>query len=138
MGTPKKLEWEEKYSVGVKLIDDQHKMMFATINELLDAVNTSPTKEKLHGIIDQLIKYKKFHFATEERYFEEFNYENTKDHINRHNIFNLKLVEIQKKWGDNNLSLAFDLVDFLEDWLIDHLMTADQEYKECFKAHGLK
>jgi hemerythrin len=29
-------------------------------------------------------------------------------------------------------------MDFLEDWLIDHLMTVDQEYETCFKNHGLK
>ena len=32
----KKLEWEDKYSVGVEEIDSQHKRMFATINELLE------------------------------------------------------------------------------------------------------
>lgn len=138
MGTPKKLEWEEKYSVGVKLIDDQHKMMFGIINDLFEAINTAPTKEKLHGIIDQLVQYKRFHFATEERYFHEFNYEKTEDHIAKHNTFNERLNEIKTKYEDDSLPLAFELVDFLEDWLLNHLQTADQEYKECFKAHGLK
>ena len=134
----KKLEWNDKYSVGVELIDDQHKIMFATINELIDAIDTTPTKEKLVAIIEQLVNYKKFHFATEEKYFAEFNYEKSDDHIAKHRMFNEKLAEVQSKCGDDVILLAFELVDFLEDWLVDHLMTADQEYKACFQAHGLK
>jgi len=30
-----KLEWDEKYSVKVKLIDDQHKFMLTTINQYI-------------------------------------------------------------------------------------------------------
>jgi len=140
MVSDKKLMWEEKYSVGVQLIDDQHKKMFATINELIDAIRTTPTKEKLMGIIGQLVQYKKFHFATEERYFDEFHYEKTAEHKAAHNEFNDNLVALQAKYtaDDQTIEFAFALVDFLEDWLINHLMTADQEYKECFKEHGLK
>lgn len=137
MTTKKRLEWEDKYSVGVQLIDEQHKKMFSTINELIEVIESTPNKEKIAGIIDQLVQYKKFHFATEERYFKEFNYEKTEEHIKKHLLFNENLAKVQEKNGDDVISLAFDLVDFLEDWLIDHLMTADQEYKECFKAHGL-
>lgn len=134
----KKLVWEEKYSVGVKLIDEQHQMMFSTINELMEAINTKPTKEKLNGIINQLVQYKKFHFATEERYFKEFNYEKTDEHITKHQEFNQKLTQIQTKYSEDVLAFAFALVNFLEDWLVEHLMTADQEYKACFKANGLE
>ncbi|MEI8096695.1 MAG: bacteriohemerythrin [Candidatus Moraniibacteriota bacterium] len=138
MKTDKNLEWKEEYSVGVQLIDEQHKMIFATINELVDMINTTPTKEKLAFVIGQLVAYKKFHFATEEKYFVEFHYEGTEEHIAKHKMFNDTLEKVQEECGDDMLTLAFRLVDFLEDWLIDHLMTVDQEYKVCFAEHGLK
>ncbi len=134
----KKLEWEESYSVQVKEIDDQHKKLFATINELIDSIYEQTTKEHLNGIIDSLIIYKRFHFATEVRYFKEFNYSGAQDHINKHNMFNEKLDAIQKEFGADTVTFAFKLVDFLEDWLIQHLMTVDQQYVPCFKEHGLK
>ena len=134
----KKLEWEEMYSVGVEEIDSQHKMMFKTINELVDVINTTPTNEKLQAIINQLVQYKKFHFATEEKYFVEFAYEKKDEHIAKHNEFNQKLTELEQKLGNNTLELAYELVDFLEDWLIGHLLTIDHEYIPCFKEHGLK
>jgi hemerythrin-like metal-binding protein len=134
----KKLEWEEKYSVGVEEIDDQHKKMFAVINELLDAINSNTTEKHLGEIIDGLVEYKMFHFATEEKYFKEFNYEEAEEHVGKHKEFNDKLNKLKEKYPMPTVDFAFELVDFLEDWLIDHLMAMDQKYKKCFHDHGLK
>ncbi len=134
----KKLEWNEKYSVGVKELDDQHKHMFDTINELLDAISNNNTEEHLGHIIETLVKYKVFHFATEEKYFEEFHYEEAEEHVSKHKEFNEKLTKMKEKYPTFSVDFAFELIDFLEDWLIDHLMVTDQKYKKCFHDHGLK
>lgn len=134
----KKLEWEEQYSVGVKELDDQHKRMFATINKLMEIINSGKTEEDLGSIIESLINYKIFHFATEEKYFKEFNYEGAEEHIQKHQEFNTKLISLKEKYPTYTIEFAFDLVNFLEDWLIGHLMITDRKYIECFHEHGLK
>ena len=75
---------------------------------------------------------------TEEKYFKEFNYAGADEHIAKHKEFSENLAILQKKHEGDTLAFAFALVDFLEDWLINHLMTVDQQYKQCFKEHGLK
>lgn len=134
----KKLDWDDKYSVGVVEIDNQHKRMFSIINELLEAIQTNTPAEHLGNIIKTLVDYKIFHFATEEKYFKEFNYEETEDHVAKHHEFNDNLAKLKEKYPDYNIEFAFELADFLENWLINHLMTLDQGYRECFRAHGLK
>ena len=67
-----KLEWEEKYSVGVLEIDTQHKKLFATINELIDIIGGHFEQLAINKVVSELLDYKKFHFATEEKYFKEF------------------------------------------------------------------
>jgi len=134
----KKLEWEDKYSVGVLEIDNQHKRMFTVINELLDAINENKQEEHLISIIDTLLQYKKFHFETEEKYFKEFNYDGAEEHIQKHKEFAKKLNELRDKHPSFNIEFAFELVDFLENWLTGHLMTIDQKYVKCFAEHGLK
>lgn len=133
-----KLQWEDKYSVGVKMIDDQHKQMFETINKLIDVLAVVPTKQQIDEIVADLVRYKKFHFETEEKYFDEFNYENREEHKLKHKEFNSKLDELVTKNGDDSITMAFELVDFLEDWLLNHLMTEDQKYVECFAKNNLK
>lgn len=133
-----KLVWDDKYSVGVLVIDNQHKEMFKTINELIETLEGMPTKEQVDKIIESLVAYKKFHFATEEKYFDEFGYEGSADHMAKHQEFSKKLETLMIESKGDSVDLAFKLVDFLEDWLIDHLMVTDQKYVECFKSHGLK
>lgn len=138
MNQLKKIEWEEKYSVGVREIDEQHKLLIETINELVNVVASNPSKEGLMSIIENLINYKKIHFATEERYFEEFNFAGAKEHIAVHQEFGEKIKIIQEKNSDDVVAMTYDLVDFLEDWFVEHMLNVDQEYKDCFMSHGLK
>ena len=63
---------------------------------------------------------------------------NATQHIKEHNKFKGKIVELREKFKNNELEISFELIDFLEDWLLDHLMTQDQKYVKCFKEHGLK
>lgn len=134
---PKIIEWEDRYSVGVKLIDDQHKVLVDIVNSLIGLLASTPTKEKVDEIIARILDYKEFHFTTEEGYFKEFNYEKKDEHIAIHNKFNSTLEKIVADSKGDSIVLAFNLVDFLEDWLIHHFMIEDQKYVKCFHEHGL-
>jgi hemerythrin len=133
-----KLEWEDSYSVGVQEIDEQHKKLFSIINELLKAVDEKKSDDNFSSIIEELVNYKTYHFQTEEKYFKLFNYEETDKHIASHRFFNDELGKIVEKHHKYDIYFAYDLVEFLENWLVDHLMVEDQKYKQCFSDNGLK
>jgi hemerythrin len=132
------LTWKEEYSVGVVEIDEQHKALFKTINELVFEIDSLPDKKKVEQLVSEIEKYKFDHFATEERYFEEFGYSERDMHIKAHRQFNEVFDAMKVKYGEDYVGLAFVLTDFLEDWLITHLLSVDRRYIECFKSHGLK
>lgn len=133
-----RLVWDEKYSITHE-IDEQHKHLFKIFNELVEVVCAPCSqKEDISKIIKEILEYKAIHFATEEKYFHEFNYEGTAEHEAAHKLFGEKLDEIQKASSGDPRLLAFNIIDFLEDWLLDHLMDMDQKYKKCFLDHGLK
>jgi len=133
----KQLMWKDEYSVGVKEIDDQHKELFVIINHLIEVINAIPREEEVAAILGKIVEYKIAHFATEEKYFHEFGFEGTAEHEEAHQTFNEKLAETQAAFQGDTMGFAFAAVDFLEDWLIEHLMTMDQKYKQCFSEHGL-
>lgn len=132
-----KLLWKDEYSVNVKEIDDQHKQLFDVINNLIQVINTTPKEETIKEIIGEIAKYKAAHFATEEKYFHQFNFAGTTEHEAAHKMFNQKVGEIQSSHTGDIIALAFALIDFLEDWLLEHLVNMDQKYKQCFKDNGL-
>lgn len=132
-----KLEWKDEYSVGVALIDAQHQMFVGIINELYDAITTKKEKEVLDNIFKQLVSYTQFHFQTEERYFDEFGYEGAAEHKAAHKALIDQVAELQNSKTDI-MDDPFKLMDFLEDWLIDHIIGMDKLFGPCFNEHGLK
>ena len=130
--------WREEYSVGVEEIDNQHKKLFDLINDMILVSRSSSREEDILPVMNGLIAYKKDHFATEEKYFHAFNYPGTKEHEEAHQKFNVDLEELEKRYENDVLGLSFALIEFLENWLIEHLMSMDQEYKACFREHGLR
>lgn len=131
-------EWKAKYSVHVQVIDNQHKMFLKAMDELYHAIQTNLTTDKILTIFDKLEKYEQLHFATEEKYFKKFNYQDAPAHIEAHRGFSKKLQELKNDLQDEKLTLSFKLLDYMEDWFINHLTNMDQGYVQCFKDHGLK
>lgn len=131
------LAWKEEYSVGVKEIDDQHKRFIEIMNSLYTAVYAGEDREKLAEILLNVANYKDNHFATEEKYFDLFHYENTDEHKAEHQKLREKVTAFYQEFKEGKTDITADLLDFLENWLVDHLANQDQKYVECFQKNGL-
>ena len=132
------IEWNNYYSVNVEEIDDQHKMLVEMINDLDRAFREDKSYEATVEIIIKLKEYATNHFATEEKYFDLFNYADTKLHKNEHNDFTLKVKKFQKDFVDGSATLSADVMNFIYDWLRLHILESDKKYTECFNSNGLK
>lgn len=131
------IQWTSDYKLGIKIIDLQHKRFIGILNMLYEAIHTFNTKEKIPEIFEKLRQYIILHFATEEKYFDAFAYEDSQEHKNKHKEFIQHIESLQKDTKQDAMGVSFKLVDFLEDWLVDHLNTLDKKYVECFHSHGL-
>lgn len=132
------ISWQNDYSVGVVLIDEQHKHFVDLLNKLTDAFYKGEGVELLEEIFKELFDYAGYHFATEEKYFIEFNYEGTLSHVAEHQRFVTELTKMYEESKKDNLKTTVQLVDFMEDWLVHHVQTVDKLYTKCFNEHGLK
>jgi hemerythrin-like metal-binding protein len=131
------IEWKPEYSVKVEEIDDQHKHLVAQIDRLSEALYSENINEETSAILDELSRYAIEHFETEEKYFDKFHYIDAVPHKEEHLKFQKK-IETLIRFHNAGSEVSIDLIDFLEDWLIDHLMEQDQKYVECFRENGLK
>lgn len=133
----KLIEWQDSYSVGINIIDEQHKKLFAWINDLYTAIDAKKDEEALDNILGHLLDYVKFHFSTEEKYFEEFDYFNKAEHKDEHREYTEKINNFIEERRNNKSFLSFEVLDFLEDWIISHVLVSDKKYVKCFHDHGL-
>jgi hemerythrin-like metal-binding protein len=127
------VEWEDKYSVGIEKIDNQHKQLIEIINRLYYSRGNSP-HAVLGETIQKLIEYTKIHFADEERLMRENNYPDYQAHKKRHEAFIEEVKKFNNEYQkvDDDLledySLVTDVLFYLKSWLCGHILVVDKEY----------
>jgi hemerythrin len=129
--------WTDDLSVEVELIDEQHKHFIAIINKLYAAVESGRSSEQIETVLSELQEYAKYHFETEEKYFEMFKYEGAVEHIAEHQKLTKRLEHLISDQKLGKKTVVIETIYFLEDWLKNHLSQLDRKYVECFKDHGL-
>lgn len=131
------ITWKNDYSVGVAEIDAQHKIIIKFINDLNDAMSQGKGKEALGTILGGLIEYTATHFAHEERYFDQFNYHETLRHKAEHKALVDNVVALKGKFDAGSLSLSIETMNFLKNWLTNHIAIVDKKYTTCFNENGV-
>ncbi len=136
-----KFTWTEEHSVGIKEIDDQHRHFFDIANGILDLVERGDlSKENIIKHLEEMGDYAFYHFSTEEKYFDQFNYEDAPIHISAHNEYRKTITdyfdEIKKEGADFN-KIAQEMTAYSGKWLLTHIIVVDKQYTKFFNERGL-
>ena len=131
-------QWEDKYSVGIQSIDNQHKEIFMLLNKLLEAMKMGHANDVTIQIIQELERYAVIHFQKEEYFFQRFNYQGSAEHITEHQNFIKKLAVLKSEINSGKMILTIELLRFLKDWIDHHILVVDKKYSECFRQNGLQ
>ena len=129
--------WSEKYNTGIKEIDEQHKKLVALLNFLYESFVDRTSNDAIKKIIDELRNYTEYHFSVEEKYFEDFHYTESTEHIKEHQYFVNQIKEFEQDLKLGKISLSYKLMNFLRSWLIEHINGTDRKYISLFKEKGL-
>ncbi len=129
------IKWQDKFSVGYEIFDNQHKELIKIINSLEELIKDKDIHEdllydKINGIFSELLDYTVYHFTTEEEIFEEKGYELTEEHKNIHNEFveSVKEEVARFELGKNERVVALEIYNNLIDWLMNHILGTDKKY----------
>ncbi len=131
------IEWNDSLSVKVTKIDQQHQKLISMINELFDAMKQGKGKDVLGNIVNGLISYTETHFKLEEDYFDQYRYPKTLSHKKEHNDFVKKVSEFKDEFEKGSIMLTVEVMDFLGDWLKNHIKGSDKKYTQFFNEKGL-
>ena len=132
------LTWNDKLSVGVASLDEDHKKLVTMLNELFDAINSGRGKDALGKILDNLIGYAKTHFGHEETFFAQTNYPQTAEHKQEHDKFTQQVLDVQQKYKSGATgTMSLELMNFLKNWLVGHIQGKDQKYGPYLNAKGI-
>ena len=121
------INWSEEYSVGINEIDTQHKRLVELINKLHDAMSQGKSREIASEILSDLTNYTQTHFKFEEEKFAKYNYEHRLIHELEHKKFVDKITEFKTDFENGKALISIELMNFLKDWLINHIKVSDKK-----------
>lgn len=124
------MEWCDKYMLGLKEVDEQHEQLFVIVNQLHQAVVEGADQSVVGAILDDLIDYTVEHFETEEQLFLAQEYPKYEEHKKEHDLLTKQALEIQGKFRAKEITVTFELLDFLSDWLKNHTTDSDLKYAQ--------
>lgn len=122
------MPWTAKLETSIPDIDQQHKELVRLVNLLHKAMKQQKGASEVGGILDDLAEYTVYHFGYEEKLFEKYGYPGYDEHKKIHTKLVEQVIGFQEEFKNGKATITMDLMDFLKDWLKNHIMKTDMTY----------
>ena len=122
-------EMKKEYMTGIDTVDKEHERLFAIADQAYYVIKDEYIPDKydyIVEIIDGLKEYAANHFRHEEEYMESIQFKQLFSQKVAHAEFMEKLEEYDMESVDSNQKeVLLELLDFLNDWLVHHILERD-------------
>ncbi len=132
-----KIVWDQTYSVGHPLLDEQHKKIICIINSLLESPNLQVNSDAVSDSLSLLKKYSEEHFKAEEHILKAYGYPDLVSHKEGHLEYTTKVINLYKHAIQGNSSVPEELLSFLTYWWQQHILFEDMAYKDFLLAQKI-
>jgi hemerythrin len=126
------VEWDDRYSMNIQFIDDQHKELINLTNALYkgclggDETARSYFMETIRGTVD----YVKYHFSAEEKMMESIHFPDLVQHKKEHESFVKKILADVERFQGGKKFVPNEFVRYLKDWILTHIAIEDKKYSD--------
>ncbi len=124
------VRWTPAISVRVPVFDQHHKRLFATINELYNAMKSGASQDALKDVFDELIDYTGYHFGAEEKVLDRVGSPLCAKQRLEHQELIVTAKELRQDLEEGKPMVAVEVMEFLRDWVTGHIKGCDKLYAE--------
>ncbi len=126
--------WSDVYSLEHPQIDREHQALFAMAGELHSAMLGGGGSAVLGDLLACLVNYTKVHFSHEEALMRRHRYGAMDAHVAEHRMLAGQVVELQRKFAAGKITITMETMQFLRDWLDQHIRRSDQLVAQHIRA----
>lgn len=119
------IEWREEYSTGISGVDFEHQELIALINSVYEMLGDSSTKTNIINCLGDIYGSISSHFALEERWMEQNNYDDYKAHREDHERLLDDIGDISDDVETSDKLNIEQLRERLSNWFLNHFKTHD-------------
>ena len=133
-----KLEWTKGLSVGIDLVDEQHRQWIARYNDAVDAIAANLGKDHIVKVLGFLVAYTDSHFAFEEERMAASGYPAMAIHREKHAELRETLAHLVRDFEEEGATqpLAAAVETFLGNWLVQHIQSVDAAFGAFVREKG--
>lgn len=135
----RKIEWDESLSIGVPLIDEQHKKWIKLLSDVTAAIDAIQGPQRVAEALDFLLDYTDTHFATEEQAMTDHQYQELVVHRAKHEELKDTLADLEDEFKEDGAThiLAESLNTFMANWLVGHIKEVDLKFGAFLREKGV-
>lgn len=132
------MPWTPDLSVGVDMIDNQHKVWFEKADKLFEAGKNHQAKDYVGTLLNFLDDYTKKHFSDEEKYMLSINYPGYSAQKQAHEAFIVQLSKLKSDYAASggNLLVVLSADQMVLNWLTQHISNMDKKIGEFVRSKG--
>jgi hemerythrin len=132
------VEWEDRFSIGIEQLDSHHQHLLGLLDRSYHAIILEQNINEVRYIFHELLAYADYHFKAEEELMQQYSYGRIKDHLAEHETFKVKIIELLDKQLTDEGKFDIEVIYFLEDWLLNHILHVDKEFSAFVLAKGYR
>ncbi|PNV84380.1 MAG: non-heme iron protein, hemerythrin family [Sulfurimonas sp.] len=137
MEKDEKIHWNEKYKIGIKSVDSQHKKLFMLVNRLYDLNEATTSKEEVRSILYDFSTYMQTHFDEEEEFMRSIKYNKLEEHKQLHQNLVDNLASIIKTHATLNI-IKSKMKIISKRALIAHIVKEDTKIIDFINNNEMK
>ncbi|MBF0626249.1 MAG: hemerythrin family protein [Magnetococcales bacterium] len=135
------IQWDEKLSLGIEPLDDDHRQLLAIVNDMLKIDPPNDIKAPTLKVLERLHEYAASHFQREEALLERHGYPELPQHRQIHADLIRQLQKIQTDLQNAikitmTVPLVMETHKLLRNWLFGHIAQEDHKYAAFLKGRA--
>ena len=132
------IEWTDAISVGIKEFDTHHQKLLDLVNDLHAAMRSGDDPGKANLALADLLSYTRHHFEAEEKVMAAHEFPGLEEHRKRHRDLIEEVADLKASADAGEAVVTMKLLNFLRQWLIDHIRGMDREYTAFLQDKGVE
>jgi hemerythrin-like metal-binding protein len=131
------INWDKRLETGHGKIDEQHQALVVAYNNLHGAMKQGRGKDELGKTLVFLKDYTVQHFQMEEELMKTHAYPGTSRHQDLHRALVGQVADVVTRFNAGQPVMTMQVMDFLEGWLVEHIMAEDYRLAEYLRGKGI-
>ena len=130
-----KVQWSDQYLIGIDIIDEQHRQLIETVNQLIVVPEGVDESVYVEEATLEMLSYAMYHLRTEEAILQKHNFPDYTEHKAEHSKFVHHMNEMIHNQKD--MLQRVKLLEYLVPWITQHIFVDDMVYRSYLVEQDL-